>query len=49
MLNLKLHMYVQAYEEFIATNIRPAIEYFDKNWHPIRNEWVSYTKEMYSF
>ena len=47
MLNLKLCSYVETYEEFKATNIRPAIEYY-KNWHPIRSEWVLFTKGMYS-
>ena len=37
-------VYIETYEEFKATNIWPAIEYFDRNWHPIRDEWVMYAK-----
>ena len=36
--------YQDAYKSFKDTNINPAIEYFDKNWHSIRNEWVLYAK-----
>ena len=36
--------YIETYEKFKAANIRLAIEYFDKNWHSIRNEWAWYAK-----
>ena len=36
--------YMEAYRSLKDTNILPAIQYFEKNWHPIRQEWVCYAK-----
>ena len=32
--------YQQHYQELIDTKLKPVIEYFNKNWHAIRTEWV---------
>ena len=28
------------YDELKETKIHSVLQYFDKNWHPIKNEWV---------
>ena len=32
--------YQQHYQELIDTKLKPVIDYFNKNWHAIRAEWV---------
>lgn len=32
--------YQQHYQELIDTKLKPVIDYFNKNWHGIRAEWV---------
>ena len=34
--------YNDAYTEFQAANVQPAIDYFEKNWHPIRRQWAAF-------
>jgi len=36
--------YFEAYKDFLEVNVRTAIDYFEKNWHPIRNQWAAFGK-----
>ena len=36
--------YQQHYQELIDTKLKPVIDYFNKNWHAIRAEWVEGVK-----
>lgn len=33
--------YLQFYDELKGTNIKSVLEYFDTNWHCIRQQWVN--------
>lgn len=35
------------YEELKQTKINSVMEYFNKNWHPIKNEWVVYFQSKF--
>ncbi|VDI19045.1 Hypothetical predicted protein [Mytilus galloprovincialis] len=37
--------YSEFYRELKDTNLESVIRYFDKNWHPIRTEWVEGLKD----
>jgi len=32
--------YVDLHRDHLAINLRSVTEYFDTNWHPIRDQWV---------
>ena len=36
--------YIEAYKDFKAVGVQPAIEYFEKNWHSIRKLWAAFGK-----
>ena len=42
-----LTKYQESYEKLNATRILSVINYFNKNWHPIKNEWVQGLKQQY--
>ena len=38
--------YIEAYKDFKAVGVQPAIEYFEKNWHSIRKQWAAFGKKL---
>lgn len=40
--------YQVQYELLLSTRLNPVIEYFNDNWHPIRDEWVEGQKNRHS-
>lgn len=41
--------YMELHEEIAKTNLKPVIDYLEKNWHPIRNEWVMSLQQTVTF
>lgn len=40
--------YDSAYQELLDLNLEDVIEYYNDNWHQIRNEWTLYGRNKYS-
>ena len=40
--------YQVLYEQLLSTRLNTVIQYFNDNWHPIRNEWVEGFKNKYT-
>ena len=40
--------YQVLYEQLLSTRLYTVIQYFNDNWHPIRNEWVEGYKNKYT-
>jgi len=39
--------YQRIYGQLKDTNITSVVDYFEKNWHPIKDEWVVYFQSKY--
>lgn len=40
--------YDSAYQELVVLNLDDVIEYYNDNWHQIRNEWTLYGRNKYA-